>query len=185
MIASRTTPRVLELHEITRLSFTIGVSPCNRKSCEMKVEREEKKEPREADRLSHNHVVRWGNQTDNGVITYQWSLDKGIEKASYELGTILCRWYDEHLISPDSRRERFLEYRERLALLNERAIDYLLSSISYRPGQAFTTDQSYDNLKVEYRCGQSHYLSHSPKQNHLQRSKATKEGRRNIVAPPL
>lgn len=44
--------------EITRLSFTIGVSPCNRKSFGMKVEREEKKEPREADRISHNHVVR-------------------------------------------------------------------------------------------------------------------------------
>jgi hypothetical protein len=61
------------------------------------------------------------------------TLDKGIEKASYEFGTLhtVADGMTNALFSPVSRRESFLEYRERLALLNERAIGYLLSSTGY------------------------------------------------------
>ena len=109
--------------------------------------------------------------------------DKGIDKASYELGTLQTVpmvWRTSYFTSFE-KRDSFIP---REIGSTERTSDQLSSlqqarpaSLHYRPIMR--------QLESWIFCSKLHYLSHSPKQNHLQRSKATKEGRRNIVAPPL
>jgi hypothetical protein len=83
--------------------------------------------------------------------------DKEMDKASDELGTIhntaYCANVMTNVLFHQSQEE---EYRE------ERSVIYSIQQIRLPTSKSSTTDQSCDNLKVEYSiCSQSHHPLHS------------------------
>ena len=77
-----------------------------------------------------------------------------IRNAAWTLHTVPMWWRTSCFTSLEKRNS------ERLYWTNERSVIYSIQQIRLPTSKSSTTDQSWDNLKVEYSiCSQSHYPS--------------------------